>query len=588
MVMDLLKEFERGHTGLKVIVYDITILDKTTIEKVLYKTYLAKKDPLLVILYLQTNKMFHLLEIASEFDLKSNKTTNYRTNVFWIICGRSIMKKTFMDTQLNQHNLTNIIILNCVNNVLYSLSVSGNSYKCIECLDLDISLKDPEHRFSKCQKSDLYPNSKFRLNGRHLIIGTMESQLMIREVDNDNNSVYKGFLADLAIMLSHEFNFTYTFVQPKDQIYGHKVNGTWRGLVGLLVRHEVDMVLADIADASDRREVVDFIYPPIIQYTLGILYKHGTETERKWVKVFSPLQKYVYVFYFGSVVFVALFLIVMDLLYASCVGEKIRELSYNSFSDLMISLLGIVSVRGVGIWPQHSPGRVVIAFFWMFCMIVTAVYIGNLSAKLTDTSVNQPFKSIEELMKLSDWKMGITGDNLAHKFISESKEESFVELWQKIRELNQTDSDVFHRDSSFHVNRVLTSYQYAYIVSNPQYYVSKTNDCSLNTVGNVLSGVNIAIAVTKNSYLKSDLQDAMGKYTDMGFLKGLRDELFRDKRPRSCGIKQALRPMRLDDLLGCGLIICIGVTMSLLAIIVELVVQRRHILGHFMKTKKTK
>ena len=44
-------------------------------------------------------------------------------------------------------------------------------------------------------------------------------------------------------------------------------------------------------------------------------------------------------------------------------------------------------------------GRTFVSFWWLFCIIVVAIYCGNLIAFLTVTKDKPPFNSLEELIK---------------------------------------------------------------------------------------------------------------------------------------------------------------------------------------------
>ncbi|XP_050418702.1 glutamate receptor U1-like [Patella vulgata] len=102
-------------------------------------------------------------------------------------------------------------------------------------------------------------------------------------------------------MIAQTLNFTYSFVQPRDCKWGLEVNGVWEGMIGQLVRQEVDLVIADLA-ATD-----------------------------------------------------------------------------NKF------------------WPKKESLRILVAFFWIFCVVLSAAYVGNLTAKLAETKENKAFNSLEEL-----------------------------------------------------------------------------------------------------------------------------------------------------------------------------------------------
>jgi hypothetical protein len=52
-------------------------------------------------------------------------------------------------------------------------------------------------------------------------------------------------------------------VSPKDAVFGYRLdNGSWIGVVGMIVRREVEVGISFFAYLLDRMDAVDFL-PPI-------------------------------------------------------------------------------------------------------------------------------------------------------------------------------------------------------------------------------------------------------------------------------------------------------------------------------------
>ncbi|KAK6179440.1 hypothetical protein SNE40_011800 [Patella caerulea] len=566
---------ETENVGFTSISYDVKNMNREQLTDILAASYIPQ-HPVKIILFLQ-NKTLELLKLANSFDMNSKRTTNYQTNSFWIIWSSVPVGNLFDNFHFH---LKNLMLINCDMDILYASTVSNKTLTHIGCLNKRcIQNKELFEKGLKCSHAELYPNSKYKLNGRHLTIATMESNMIKRDIDNNGKSVYKGFLVELTNLLADSLNFTFTFVQPKDKKYGGKKNGSWQGLIGLLDRQEADMIVADLTITEDRQEAVDFIFPPFRQDTIGAVFKRNSTLESYWFKVFKPLHLYIYCCTFASIVVVGFLLFILDVdQYYLAIGI----LNCSRLSNIMTSLIGFVSVRGVGIWPKRESARVVVASFWMFCMVLTGVYVGNLTAKLTETREIFPFNSMEELLTRSDWKWGLTGDSLIEDIFSESKSKLISKAWQNIIEFNQTDQTVLHENRSFHIETVLNSDRYAYIVTQSKLYVLGRNDCALEAVS-LVSDMSIALAVTKESFLKSGLEKIMWGLFDSGFFQVLEEKYARDNRPHSCKISTGnIRPMRPQDMLGGLLIILVGLGLAACVLIMEIVLR-----GHesFFKRK---
>ena len=80
--------------------------------------------------------------------------------------------------------------------------------------------------------------------------------------DEKGNLVGKGFLMDLMYMYARELNFTVVLSESVDRKFGGKTkNGSFNGMVGMLVRNETDIVVAHMTTTKQRSEVIDYCKP---------------------------------------------------------------------------------------------------------------------------------------------------------------------------------------------------------------------------------------------------------------------------------------------------------------------------------------
>ncbi|ESO82140.1 hypothetical protein LOTGIDRAFT_65488, partial [Lottia gigantea] len=246
-----------------------------------------------------------------------------------------------------------------------------------------------------------------------------------------NNTIYTGILSDLTTILAQQLNFTYSFVETPDRRYGAVVNGTWNGLTGQLFYQKVDMVVADFTISSERLEVIDFILPMYINQNLGVIFRKDISEDSNWIKLFRPLSGYVYVCFLATVIVVGILFYLIDENFdqnSSFYVTKKRTLL--KFFSSLTSVLGFVSLNGNGLWPKKTSARILVAHFWFFAVVLTATYVGNLTAKLTEKIETRPFSSLDELVNLEGWKWGMMGGGLVQSIIKNSREEVMKKLYK--------------------------------------------------------------------------------------------------------------------------------------------------------------
>lgn len=78
------------------------------------------------------------------------------------------------------------------------------------------------------------------------------------------------------------------------------------------------------------------------------------------------------------------------------------------------------SFAGGNYLPVTLSGRVVVATWWVFCIVFMAVYSGSLVAYLAVTVVNMPFKTLEELVEQTAYKWAIVQGTIVNTVLEAS------------------------------------------------------------------------------------------------------------------------------------------------------------------------
>ncbi|KAK6172970.1 hypothetical protein SNE40_016516 [Patella caerulea] len=565
MLMNITRYFDdKNHLGFKTTIYEVLQLDSSTLMDILKTIYLKRNTYVRIILLLRS-RTFELLRMADTFDEYSNKTTNYETNSRWIIL--SPVKDLF------DFHLRNVLILSCHGNhgVYLSSVAERRSPTRINCSSQDDTcMNSPEP--PNTSDSLLFPNIKYKFNRRHLIIGTVVSKFLQINVNEKNETVYTGLTVELAELLADSLNCTFTFELPVDSDYGSKKeNGDWTGMVGQLYRKEVDIVIADLVTTEDRTTVVDFIFPPFFVGSWGALYRTGIDMGVKWIKIFRPFQGYVYLTMLAATVLVAMGIYVLAVYCnGSPRGEGMGDIMFRML-NIIISVFGVLFVRGDGMETKQMSVRVLLVSFSMFSVVLAGIYVGNLTASLTDIKFKRPFNNLEELVELTDWKWGIRGFDLYKTVMKQSKNPMIKRLWTGLVEFNKTDPSTFEMDMDFHIKKVLKpGEKYVFITADSKYELSKRHICNLKIIDEIYSNLPIAIAVSKDSYLKPDLELTMSKLSDNGFVRYLTQRLYTDNRQPPCKISEDKRSFHLDDILGAFVVALIGLAITLIVLLIEI------------------
>ncbi|RVE51009.1 hypothetical protein evm_004300 [Chilo suppressalis] len=248
------------------------------------------------------------------------------------------------------------------------------------------------------------------------IISTIEEPPYIMRSSPENAktfNAYRGFCVDLAEMLADKLELKYEFRMVKDGKYGNenpKIIGGWDGMIGELVRKEVDFAIAPLTITVERETVVDFTKP-----FLSFDIKPSSPKDATTIFSFLlPLSKEIWLCIIFSVfaVSVVLFLVSRFSPYEwrivsfqdaqssehnEVATTKTNIVNEFSFWNSMWFSLGSFMQQGSDITPRSVSGRIVGIVWWFFALIVISSYTANLASYLTLSRISEPTPSFSKV-----------------------------------------------------------------------------------------------------------------------------------------------------------------------------------------------
>ncbi|XP_068205475.1 glutamate receptor ionotropic, delta-1-like [Palaemon carinicauda] len=234
--------------------------------------------------------------------------------------------------------------------------------------------------------------ARFRfLNSVHLVVATKHGPPNSFVDDNEDGSfTASGPLIDTVEVLAKSMNFTYSLVQPPDQEWGARMaNGTWTGLVGMVMRNDADLVAATVCRSEARDQAVD--YARAVRVARGqMLAPNGSPSIDPWGFA-NPFQPMVWLGLFLSLVAVWVTVLLME--------RKPKYSSYsawvqkNLFIYLRIGLNQSTRAKITHEWKRLLTGS------WM-CLTVVLFWSYNCSliSLLSSRIITRPIQSLQDLV----------------------------------------------------------------------------------------------------------------------------------------------------------------------------------------------
>ncbi|CAF0794953.1 unnamed protein product [Rotaria sp. Silwood1] len=385
-----------------------------------------------------------------------------------------------------------------------------------------------------------------------------------------------GYCVDLArLICEKKLEIPCKFRIVKDNSFGNKPanDQPWTGMIGELVRHEVDLAIAPLTITSQRENAVDFSKPWM---NLGISILIGEQEKRK-PGVFSfmePLSKEIWMCitfaYIG--VSVILFLVSRFSPYEwSMKNEETLQLS-NKFSILntLFFALAAFMQQGVDFIPRSISGRLVASVWWYFSMILVASYTANWAAFLTVKRMVTPIESVEDLARQTDIKYGIVRGG--------STQKSDVKLFQRMWTYMQQSDDVLVASNEEGISKVRKAKgKYAFLLeSTKNEYINERLPCNTMKIGLNLDSKGYGIATPVGSELREAINIAILEMSEDGILNDLKKKWWYDRSEcHSATTKESKQnnALSLANVAGIFYILMGGLALAILIAVLEFFVK---------------
>ncbi|KAK8377529.1 hypothetical protein O3P69_013870 [Scylla paramamosain] len=196
--------------------------------------------------------------------------------------------------------------------------------------------------------------------------------------------VFSGAMMSVLEVLAQSLNFSYDVVPPPDGSFGNRLpNGTVTGMVGMVVRQEVDLGLGPFGFSAVRTLIIDYTVPVVNDY-LRILAGRGRPEVDPW-GFLLPLAPLVWV---GLVVALVVVMAIV-LLLARCVSL---------YPPALAPYVRVLLQENSWLPALWGWERLVLGGWMLAMLVVTQSYTGNLMSLLAVRYIPQPFQTLRALL----------------------------------------------------------------------------------------------------------------------------------------------------------------------------------------------
>ncbi|XP_061713322.1 ionotropic receptor 75a-like isoform X2 [Cydia pomonella] len=361
--------------------------------------------------------------------------------------------------------------------------------------------------------------------------------------------------------------------------WGYRVNGTWNGMTGYLVREEVEIGGSPMFFTSERISIVDYISSPTPTRSKFVFRQPKLSYENNLF-----LLSFRASVWYSSIALLLLLVIVLFIVtiweWKKTRGHEDKKLEADSgilrasVVDVVLLIFGAACQQGSTVELKGSLGRIVMLILFLALMFLYTSYSANIVALLQSSS--SQIKTLEDLLH-SRIKFGVhdtvfnkyyfsTATEPVRKAIYETKVASsgskprFMPMDEGVKKM-QKGLFAFHME---------TGVGYKFVGK----YFQESEKCGLKEI-QYLQVIDPWLAVRKNTPYKEMFKLGTKRIQEHG-LQSRENRLLYEKRPKCSGQGGSFVSVSMVDCYPALLVLFYGAVFSVGLLFIEILTKRRN------------
>ena len=274
------------------------------------------------------------------------------------------------------------------------------------------------------------------LEGRKLKTALLPAFKVSTRSEINGSIVYSGLYVDYIDLLAADLDFTCTFVEPEDTVYGSDFDGDgqWNGIIGMAQRGEIDIGLAPFTQTVERRKVVDYLEYVTYSGLAMMMKKPESSIESDYLAAFKPFKPELWIVFVSSILFSSFVLWFYLRLVYYITNANVSCSSLTLFRNCLRYVTGAACCQG-GQIPDNSSSlcRILVGSVWITFIILSFSYVANLISYIAVPMAPLPANSLQELAEQKTHQVGLTESSSHEILFRNATSGYFKQIWDKIQ-----------------------------------------------------------------------------------------------------------------------------------------------------------
>ncbi|PNF26534.1 hypothetical protein B7P43_G13974 [Cryptotermes secundus] len=267
------------------------------------------------------------------------------------------------------------------------------------------------------------------LDGHVIKAAVLEDETYVFLDRTGSRETLTGYIGYIWSELERELNFTSALSKSVDGGTGSKANGTWDGMVGMLVRGEAVVGASSFLMTTERMDAVDYTYS-LADAPTNVYIRRPEVYSLPWTSSLAPFTSRLW---FCVLAVLAILTLALSII---CTIQRRHgnrnELPFG-LRDSWLSMLGIFCQQGHYVLPRSNPGRMVCFTAHLCAAVLLAGYAGNyISVLSAGRPLQLPFTSFRGMLDHGSYRLGAMPRSAQLDFFDEATDPLSKEIYEKL------------------------------------------------------------------------------------------------------------------------------------------------------------
>ena len=240
---------------------------------------------------------------------------------------------------------------------------------------------------------------------------------------NSNGNIIggRGFMMDMLEMLERDMNITASLSLTVDGKFGGRTkNGSFNGMVGMLMRNETDVVVATLTYTPVRHKVVDYTIPIFARNSLTLWAPQGKGLQLNYTAFIDIFPVNVWVLIATSFLILAMAFYIISTSGVNKFHENSDSESFGLLNSMALSVI-LAMQLSYDVIVNSTSERIIYLAGSIMAYILFSYYECDLTARMTTASAKDDIRNFQDVID-KEYKVLVKQSTSNHEILRNAEE----------------------------------------------------------------------------------------------------------------------------------------------------------------------